>query len=86
MMDASDQQKKTEVSTWLHNNAKDTQGLFLFRHMMQLFSSGLTMKKFIHEGTGKYWGGSPDHWVRWIIMRTNDENDQTFKLLKYSRI
>ncbi|HLB60562.1 MAG TPA: hypothetical protein VJL83_03065, partial [Patescibacteria group bacterium] len=35
-----------------------------------------------HEGTGKYWESattSPDRWARWIVMRTNDVNDQTFK-------
>ena len=39
---------------------------------------------FIHEGTGKYWESAtqyPDRWARWIIMRTNDVNDQTFKLV-----
>ena len=43
------------------------------------------MKRFIHEGTGKYWESAtatPDHWARWIVMRTNDDNDQTFKLVK----
>ena len=56
-------------------------------HDAIIFSSGLPMKKFIHEGTGKYWESAiatPDHWVRWIIMRTNDNNDQTFRLIKKS--
>jgi hypothetical protein len=42
------------------------------------------MSKFIHEGTGAYWESAtvaPDSWARWIIMRTNDNNDQTFKLV-----
>lgn len=45
------------------------------------------MSRFIHEGTGAYWTSattSPDRWARWIVMRTNDENDQTFKLVKKS--
>ena len=43
------------------------------------------MKRFIHEGTGTYWEAAttaPDRWAKWIIMRTDDENDSTFKLLK----
>jgi hypothetical protein len=40
------------------------------------------MKRFIHEGTGAYWQSAleaPDRWARWIIVRTNDENDLVFK-------
>ena len=40
------------------------------------------MSKFIHEGTGAYWETAtvnPDRWARWIVMRTHDENDLTFK-------
>jgi hypothetical protein len=40
------------------------------------------MKKFIHEGTGKYWDEAvqhPDEWARWIVLRTNDMNDLTFR-------
>ena len=40
------------------------------------------MKRFIHEGTGAYWESattSPDRWARWIVMRTNDVNDLTWK-------
>lgn len=43
------------------------------------------MKRFIHEGTGAYWDAAtstPDKWARWIILRTNDENDLTFRLIK----
>ena len=40
------------------------------------------MKRFIHEGTGSYWKSattSPDRWARWIVMRTYDDNDLTWK-------
>ena len=50
-------------------------------HDAIIFSSGLPMKRFIHEGTGKYWESAtttPDRWARWIIMRTYDMNDLTF--------
>jgi len=67
----SSQKNVSEVSGWLARNAKDKPGF-------------VPMKKFIHEGTGSYWlaaTSAPDRWARWIIMRTNDQNDQTFKLL-----
>lgn len=83
----SSQKNVSEVSGWLNNNAKDEKGFVLISaasHDAIIFSSGLPMKRFIHEGTGKYWESattSPDRWARWIIMRTNDVNDQTFKLV-----
>ncbi len=83
----SSQKNVSEVSGWLKNNAGDD-GFILISaasHDAIIFSSGYPMKKFIHEGTGNYWlaaTSSPDRWARWIIMRTNDLNDQTFKLLK----
>ncbi|MFA9288652.1 MAG: hypothetical protein ACEQSA_02120 [Weeksellaceae bacterium] len=84
----SSQKNVTEVSGWLAENAKDKEGFILISaasHDAILFSSGLPMKKFIHEGTGDYWDSaiaSPDRWARWIILRTNDDNDQTFRLIK----
>ena len=83
----SSQKNVTEVSNWLRDNAKDKEGFVLISaasHDAIIFSSTLPMKKFIHEGTGKYWESAtttPDHWARWIIMRTNDNNDQTFRLV-----
>lgn len=86
----SSQKNVTEVSGWLNKNAKDRDGFVLISaasHDAIIFSSGLPMKKFIHEGTGAYWESataSPDRWARWIVMRTNDNNDQTFRLVKKS--
>ncbi len=83
----SSQKNVSEVSGWLSKSAKDKPGFILISaasHDAIIFSSGLPMKKFIHEGTGSYWlaaTSAPDRWARWIIMRTNDVNDQTFKLL-----
>ena len=82
----SSQKNVSEVSDWLKKNA-NTDGFVLISaasHDAIIFSSGYSMSKFIHEGTGKYWIAaisSPDRWARWIIMRTNDLNDSTFKLL-----
>ncbi len=81
----SSQKNVSEVSGWLNKNAKDKEGFVLISaasHDAIIFSSGLPMSKFIHEGTGTYWlsaTSAPDRWARWIIMRTNDLNDQTFK-------
>jgi len=77
----SSQKNVSEVSGWLAKNAKDKPGFVLISaasHDAIIFSSGLPMKKFIHEGTGVYWESAtlvPDRWARWIIMRTYDNND-----------
>lgn len=84
------QKNVSEVSGWLHDNTANQKGFILISaasHDAVIFSSGLPMKKFIHEGTGAYWLNAtydPDRWARWIVMRTNDTNDETFKLVKKS--
>lgn len=84
----SSQKNVTEVSTWLQQNASNTNGFVLISaasHDAIIFSSKMPMKRFIHEGTGRYWTEAttnPTQWARWIIMRTNDNNDSTFRLLK----
>ncbi len=76
-----------EVSGWLRDHATNQDGFILISvasHDAIIFSSGLPMSKFIHEGTGLYWDyatAHPDRWARWIIMRTHDTNDLTFKLI-----
>lgn len=81
----SSQKNVTEVSGWLKNNASNKPGFVLISAASQdaiIFSSGLPMKRFIHEGTGAYWldaTSNPSHWARWIIMRTYDNNDLTYK-------
>lgn len=84
----SSQKNVTEVSGWLKTHAKDKKGFVLISaasHDAIIFSSGLPMKRFIHEGTGAYWDSAvlnPDRWARWIVMRTNDNNDLTFRSIK----
>lgn len=84
----SSQKNVSEVAGWLRENAKDEKGFVLISaasHDAIIFSSGLPMKKFIHEGTGDYWEsatGGPEHWARWIVMRTHDDKDSTFRLIK----
>ena len=83
----SSQKNVSEVSGWLSQNASDKEGFILISaasHDAIIFSSGLQMKKFIHEGTGAYWESattSPDRWARWIVMRTHDENDLAWKFV-----
>ncbi len=87
----SSQKNVSEVSGWLRNNAKDKPGFILISaasHDAIIFSSGLPMSKFIHEGTGAYWDNAttfPDRWAYWIVMRTNDLNDSTFKLISKTK-
>lgn len=86
----SSQKNVTEVSGWLRDNTADKDGFILISaasHDAIVFSSGLPMKKFIHEGTGAYWESattSPDRWARWIIMRTNDNNDLSWRFVSIS--
>jgi hypothetical protein len=81
----SSQKNVSEVSGWLSQNAKDNEGFILISaasHDAIIFSSGLPMSKFIHEGTGAYWESateSPDRWARWMVMRTHDQNDLVFR-------
>jgi len=83
----SSQKNVTEVSGWLRDNATLQDGFVLISaasHDAIIFSSGLPMGRFIHEGTGAYWTQAttmPDRWARWIIMRTYDNNDSTWRLV-----
>lgn len=84
----SSQKNVSEVSSYLKDNAKDKEGFILISaasHDAIIFSSDLPMKRFIHEGTGDYWKSattSPDRWARWIVARTYDDNDSTWRLIK----
>ena len=84
----SSQKNVSQVAGWLSSHAKDNNDYVLISvasHDAIIFSSGLPMKQFIHEGTGEYWDNAtryPDRFARYIIMRTNDVNDSTFRLLK----
>lgn len=86
----SSQKNVSEVSGYLHDNVMDQDGYVLISvasHDAIIFSSGLPMKRFIHEGTGPYWEHAtttPDRWARWIVMRTYDDGDLTWKALKDS--
>ena len=83
----SSQKNVTEVSSWLAQNTAGEKGFILISaasHDAIIFSSGLPMKKFIHEGTGAYWESAtklPDHWARWIVMRSYSDLDATWRLV-----
>ncbi|KKU88944.1 MAG: Glycosyl transferase family 2 [Microgenomates group bacterium GW2011_GWF2_47_9] len=80
-MVGSSQKNVSEVSDYLQEHAKDKPGYILISaasHDAIIFSSGLPMSRFIHEGTGKYWQSAlafPDRWARWIVMRTYSVED-----------
>lgn len=82
------QKNVTEVARWLHDNAGPQKGYILISaasHDSVIFSSGLPMSRFIHEGTGPYYESAindPDNWARWIVMRSNSDSDSTWRLLK----
>lgn len=84
----SSQKNVTEVSGWLNQNTKNAPGFILISaasHDSIIFSSGLQMKKFIHEGAGVYYISAlknPDRWARWIVMRTYSDDDSTWKAIK----
>ncbi len=84
----SSQKNVSEVSGYLKDHAANEKGFILISaasHDAIIFSSGLPMKRFIHEGTGAYWDTAttvPDLWARWIIMRTHDDNDLTYRSIK----
>jgi hypothetical protein len=86
----SSQKNVTEVSGYLNKHAKDKEGFILISaasHDAIIFSSGLPMSKFIHEGTGKYWESAtltPDRWARWIVMRTHDNADLSYRFVSIS--
>lgn len=81
----SSQKNVSEISEYLATHAASNPGFILISaasHDAIIFSSGLPMKKFIHEGTGKYWDNAlvyPDRWARWIVMRTHDNADLSWR-------
>lgn len=81
----------TEVSGWLSRYALPEKGFVMISvasHDAIIFSSGMPMKRFIHEGSGDYWDfatENPSKWARWIIMRTHDRNDLTYRTLEKNK-
>ncbi len=86
----SSQKNVTEISSWLHNHAGPEKGFILISaasHDSIIFSSGLPMKRFIHEGSGVYYDTAiinPDRWVRYIVVRTNSSDDSTWRAMEHN--
>lgn len=84
----SSQKNVTEVSAWLHEHTSDKEGYILISaasHDSIIFSSGLPMSRFIHEGAGPYYKSAiiePDRWARWIVVRSHSDDDSTWRQLK----
>ena len=82
------QKNVTEVSGWLKENTENKDEFILISvasHDAIIFSSGLPMKKFIHEGAGQYYDQAienPDKWARFIVMRTYSDDDSTWRNVK----
>ena len=80
-----------EASGWLRDNVTNQEGFVMIAvasHDAIIFSSGLPMTRFIHEGTGNYWTQATSHpsrWARWIVVRTNDDTDLTWRTLKRNK-
>ncbi|HWQ59776.1 MAG TPA: hypothetical protein VN420_01360 [Candidatus Fimivivens sp.] len=81
------QKNVSEISGWLHEHAGTEKGFILISaasHDSVIFTSGLPMARFIHEGTGTYYDAAianPDRWARWIVVRSYSDDDSTWRLL-----
>jgi len=77
-----------EASEWLQDNVSNEKGFVLISAASSdaiIFSSGLPMKRFIHEGTGVYYKNTLndlDRWARWIVVRSYSDNDSTWREIK----
>jgi hypothetical protein len=72
---------------WIEDNIGGNDGRILASvssHDATLFASGLPMKRFIHEGTGKLWQDAlkyPDRHAQFVLMRTEDHSDYVSKMM-----
>lgn len=77
----------TDVRDWLVKNARNKDGLILTSisyNNALAFSTGMPLKRFIHEGTGKYWTESladPTTHAQWIVMANGDVGDPVYTAL-----
>jgi hypothetical protein len=76
-----------DVAHWLDTNAAASDQLILtsisFNNALA-FTTGMPLKKFIHEGTGKYWQTSladPSVYATWIVMANGDVGDPVYDAL-----
>lgn len=76
-----------DARDWLVENAGEDDGLILtsisFNNALA-FSTGFKLKRFIHEGTGRYWETSladPSVYAKWIVMANGDVGDPVYDAL-----
>ena len=80
------------VVDYLKNNVTSKEGKVLASvasYDAVMFSSGMDMNRFIHEGTGDIWNNAllnPENQVRWIILRDEDLGDLTYRLIDKSKL
>jgi len=77
-----------DVSDWLVDNAGEDESELILAsisfHNALAFSTGMPLKRFIHEGTGYYWEESlvdPSIHARWIVMANGDVGDLVYDAL-----
>lgn len=65
-----------EVGSWIKNNADD--GLILVdasKNDALIFTSGIPLKRYVVEGSRRYWEDSiadPTRYIKWVIMKSGD--------------
>lgn len=76
-----------DVRDWLLRNATDPQSKILtsisFNNALA-FSTGFPLKRFIHEGTGKYWTEAlenPESLAEYVVMANGDVGDPVYNAL-----
>ena len=79
------------ASDWLKMNVKIDTGFILIssaQHDGIIFSSGLSMSRFITEGTGDYWKkaiNDPVHSAKWVLLKDNPP-DPLRQVIKYEDV
>jgi len=86
----SSQKNVKTIGSWIHNEIDGSDKKILVSvasHDAILFSTGLPMKQFIHEGTGELWDSAlenPTSYADYVVMRTNDNLDLVSKNVEES--
>lgn len=84
----SSQKNVMAVGDWIEATIGPKEGSLVLvsvaSHDAILFQSGLNMKRYIHEGTGKYWQRAienPQDYADFVIMRTHDHLDSVARAM-----
>ncbi len=76
-----------DASTWMRSEVASGNGHILTSiayNNALAFSTGIPLKRFIHEGTGNYWSDSltaPSKHATWIVMANGDVGDAIYTSL-----